>query len=213
MDKGELVPDEIVINMVKARLQNFDCEKGFIFDGFPRTTAQAQALEGITQIDTVINLVIPDWVLIEKILARRTCEKCGDIYNIADIKFGPNNEYEMPPVAPKQDGICDKCGGNLVSRSDETEGVIKNRLEIYNQQTQPLIDYYREKGLLKDVEVTGSPEIMVPKILQVLESGQPSQQTQESQQPQEAQPNEQQPTQETQEQPQQDDNQGENLQQ
>ena len=168
MDKGELVPDEIVINMVKVRLQNLDCEKGFIFDGFPRTTAQAQALEGITQIDIVINLMIPDWVLIEKILARRTCEKCGDIYNIADIKFGPNNEYEMPPVAPKQEGICDKCGGNLVSRSDETEGVIKNRLEIYKQQTQPLIDYYREKGLLKDVDVTGSPDIMVPKILQVL---------------------------------------------
>ena len=185
MDKGELVPDDMVINMVKARLQNPDAQTGFIFDGFPRTIAQAQALEGITPIDMVINLVIPDWVLIEKILARRTCEKCGDIYNIADIKFGPNDSYEMPPVAPKQEGICDKCGGNLVSRSDETEEIIQNRLNVYKEQTQPLIDFYKEKGLLKDVDVTGSPQIMVPKIIQVLEGSQ--QEAPSAEQPQESQ--------------------------
>jgi adenylate kinase len=169
MDKGELVPDEMIIDMVKARLTQDDAQPGFIFDGFPRTAAQAEALEGITPIDTVINLVIPDWVLIQKILARRTCEKCGDIYNVADIRFGPDNSYHMPPMSPKQEGICDKCGGKLISRSDETEEIIKNRLEVYKKQTRPLIEYYREKGNLKDVDVTGPPEVMVPKILKVLE--------------------------------------------
>lgn len=181
MDRGELVPDDIIINMVRARLQNPDCQNGFIFDGFPRTTAQATALEGITQIDKVINLVIPDWVLIQKILARRTCEKCGDIYNVADIKFGPNEEYRMPPISPKQEGICDKCGGNLVSRSDETEEIIRNRLEVYKQQTQPLIDYYRQKNLLTDVEVTGPPGEMVPKITGVIEGQRPQEEHTEQQ--------------------------------
>lgn len=168
MNRGELVPDEIVIGMVEDRIKQPDCENGFIFDGFPRTLPQAEALEKITNIDSVINLVITDWVLIEKILARRTCEKCGQIYNIADIRFGPNNEYHMPPVSPKVEGVCDKCGGKLISRSDETEEVIKNRLNIYKEQTEPLINYYRQKGILKDVDVTGPPEAMVPKILGVL---------------------------------------------
>ena len=168
MDKGSLVPDEIVINMLKNRLEKDDCKKGFILDGFPRTIEQTEALDKITKIDAVINLVIPEWVLVKKILARRTCEECGDIYNIADIKFGPNNKYEMPPVSPKVEGICDKCGGRLVSRSDETEEVIKNRLKIYNEETEPLIKYYKEKNLLTNVDVTGSPEVMVPKILNVL---------------------------------------------
>ena len=189
MDKGELVPDQIVIDMVKERLQQSDCQNGFIFDGFPRTTAQAEALGGIIEIEKVINLIIPDWVLIQKILARRTCEKCGDIYNIADITFGPNDSYHMPPMNPKVEGVCDKCGEKLVSRSDETEDVIKNRLNIYKEQTQPLIDYYRTKGILKDVDVTGPPKEMVPKIVGVFET---------NEQPVQEQPQQEQPIQETQ---------------
>lgn len=171
MNRGALVPDEIIIGMVKERLQQEDAQPGFIFDGFPRTTPQAEAIEGITEIDAVINLNIPDWVLIEKILARRTCENCGDIYNVADIKFGPDDSYHMPPLPPKEEGVCDKCGGRLVSRSDETKEIIENRLQVYKEQTQPLIEYYREKGLLRDVDVVGPPEVMVPKLLEVLEGG------------------------------------------
>ncbi|MCK4497070.1 MAG: adenylate kinase [Candidatus Aenigmarchaeota archaeon] len=165
MDEGALVPDDIVIGMLKERLEKDDCKKGFILDGFPRTIPQAEAMEKITDTDVVVNLSIPDEVLIEKILARRTCEKCGDIYNVADIRFGPNKEHHMPPVNPRVGGVCDKCGGKLVSRSDETKEVIENRLKVYRKQTEPLIKYYREKGLIRDVDVTGPPSIMVPKIL------------------------------------------------
>ena len=188
IDRGELVPDDIIINMVKERLKLPDAQPGFIFDGFPRTIAQAEELEKITPIDTVINLVIPDWVLIQKILARRTCEKCGEVYNITDITFGPNNSYHMPPIAPKQEGICDKCGGVLISRSDETEEIIKNRLEVYKKETERLIFFYRERRLLKDFEIKGPPEKMVTGIIGVIEGNppeqaQPAQQTQQPQQP------------------------------
>ncbi len=168
MDKGQLVPDDLVIGMLKERLEQDDCEKGFILDGFPRTINQAEELGKITEVDAAVNLVIPDWVLIEKILARRTCEKCGAVYNVADIRFGPDNSYHMPPMNPKQEGICDECGGRLVSRSDETKEIIQDRLKEYKEKTQPLIDYYREKGLLKDVDVIGPPEVMVPRIMEVL---------------------------------------------
>lgn len=168
MDEGKLVPDDLIINMLKGRIEKDDCKDGFILDGFPRTIPQAEALQGITDIDVVINLVISELVIVEKMLARRTCENCGNLYNIADIKFGPNDEYVMPPINPKVEGKCDKCGGNLVSRSDETKEIIENRLKIYREQTEPLINYYKEKGLLKEVEVIGPPNIMVPKILEVL---------------------------------------------
>ncbi|MFH1977972.1 MAG: adenylate kinase [Candidatus Aenigmatarchaeota archaeon] len=169
MDSGGLVPDDLIIGMFKKRIEQDDCKEGFILDGFPRTIAQAEALSGITQIDVVINLQVPEHVIIGKILARRTCEKCGNIYNIADIRFGPNNEYRMPPLNPEKEGICDKCGGNLVSRNDETEDLIKHRLATYREQTEPLEKYYDEKQLLKNVQVIGPPDIMVPKILEVLE--------------------------------------------
>lgn len=160
--KGDLVPDGIIMQIVKERLSRPDAKPGFIFDGFPRTIEQADELEKIRKVELVINLRIPDKVIIEKILARRTCEKCGDIYNIADIHFGKVN---MPPVLPKKPGVCDKCGGRLVSRSDETEQVIKDRLNVYRKQTQPLIDYYSKRKLVRHVDVIGSPEVMVPKIM------------------------------------------------
>ena len=162
MKKGELVPDGIIMDMVRERLSQRDAKPGFIFDGFPRTIEQADELERIRKVELVINLRIPDKVIIQKILARRTCEKCGEIYNVADIHFGKVN---MPPVLPKKPGICDKCGGKLVSRSDETEEIIKDRLDVYRRQTQPLIDYYKKKKLLRNVDVIGSPEVMVPIIM------------------------------------------------
>jgi len=162
MKKGLLVPNEIIMQMVKERLERKDAKPGFIFDGFPRTISQADSLGGMAKLDVVINLRLPDSVIIQKILARRTCEKCGNIYNIANIRIGRIN---MPPVAPKKEGVCDKCGGRLVSRSDETEQIIKGRLDVYRKETQPLIDYYSKKKLLRNVDVIGPPEVMIPKIM------------------------------------------------
>lgn len=170
-DTGGLVPDEIVLILLKKRLEQPDAKKGFILDGFPRTIPQADALKNITDIDIVINLKMPDEVIVEKILARRTCENCGEIYNVADITFGPNKEYRMPPISPKVEGKCDKCGGKLIRRSDETKEVIQNRLETYRKQTEPLIKYYAEKGLVRGVDVIGPPEVMVPIILEVIGKG------------------------------------------
>jgi adenylate kinase len=168
MKKGVLVPDEIILQMVRERLSRPDAKPGFLFDGFPRTISQADNLEAIRKVEIAINLRIPDKVIIEKILARRTCEKCGEIYNIADIRFGKVN---MPPVLPKKPGICDKCGGKLVSRSDETEKIIKDRLDVYRKETQPLIDYYTKKKILRDVDVVGSPQVMVPIIMAEIKKG------------------------------------------
>lgn len=165
IDKGELVPDEIVIEMLKTRISQPDCEKGFILDGFPRTIEQAKAIQESTKIDIVINLNLPEEILIEKICARRVCKGCGDIYNIADI----NREgIRMPPMNPKQEGICDKCGDELIQRDDDNEETVKQRLEVYKKQTQPLIDFYKQEGLLKDVHITGPPEEMTPLIIEII---------------------------------------------
>jgi adenylate kinase len=169
MKDGNLVPDELVIGMLKNRIKQEDCKDGFILDGFPRTAEQASALESIIEIETVINLVIPDEIVVQKITARRVCEKCGDLYNVADIHFGENKEFHMPPVSPKREGLCDKCGGRLMQRNDDAEEVIRERIKVYRKMTEPLIHYYTEKGLLKNVDVTGPPELMVPKILKVLD--------------------------------------------
>lgn len=165
MDSGELVPDKIVIGMLKKRLEEKDCEKGFILDGFPRTPEQAEALEGITKIDMVVNFRQRKDVLIEKISARRTCKKCGEIYNLADIRF---DKYRMPPVLPKKEGICDKCGGELYQRDDDRKETVEERLGVYERNTKPLIDYYRERGLIKDVDVIGGPEVMVSITLEAM---------------------------------------------
>lgn len=166
IDKGELVPDEIVIEMLKGIISQPDCEKGFILDGFPRTIEQAKAIQESIKIDIVINLNLPEDILIEKICARRVCKGCGDIYNIADIN---RSGVKMPPMNPKQEGICDKCGDELIQRDDDNEEIVKQRLETYKKQTQPLIDFYKQAGLLKDVHITGPPEEMVEIILDVLE--------------------------------------------
>lgn len=165
MDAGGLVSDDIVIEVLKKRLEQDDTQKGFILDGFPRTIPQAKALEGISKIDVVMNIELPEDILIEKISARRTCRNCGDLYNIASID---REGIKMPPMLPKVEGKCDKCGGELYQRDDDKPEVIKERLEAYNKQTAPLIDYYKEKGLLVDFKPTAGPDEMVPKIVELL---------------------------------------------
>jgi len=134
VEKGHLVPDDAVIDVLKWRLSQMPAEKGFILDGYPRTLEQAKALETIAKIDVIILLSVPEWIIIERLSARRICKNCGTIYNLRTLK-------------PKVDMICDKCGGQLYQRSDDNPEVIKNRLEVYNKQTNPLVQFFKNKKL------------------------------------------------------------------
>ena len=132
VEKGLLVPDDIVIDVLKQRLNEVPKGKGFILDGYPRTVAQAETLEGIAKIDVILLQMVPDWIIIERLSSRRICKNCGAVYNIRFLK-------------PKVEGVCDKCGGSLYQRSDDTPEVIKQRLQVYQEQTSPLLRYYKEK--------------------------------------------------------------------
>lgn len=161
MDKGELVPDEVVIGIVKERLQQPDCEKGFILDGFPRTLAQAEALDEMLKelnkkIDAVINVVVPEEEVVKRITYRRTCRNCGAVYHLI---YAP----------PKEDNKCDKCGGELYQRDDDKEETVRERYRVYKQNTEPLIDYYRKKGILYDVDGTKDIEGVWKEIEAILE--------------------------------------------
>ena len=154
MDRGDLVPDALIMGMMEERLKDDDCQKGFIFDGFPRTIPQADALEELlTKLDMklnfVVNLEISKDVVLDRLTTRRTCSNsdCAAIYN---VKSNP----------PKVDGVCDKCGSPEIQRSDETEEAILNRLDTYNKSTAPLIDYYEKKGVLKSVEALSSDVVV-----------------------------------------------------
>ncbi|MBS3815712.1 MAG: adenylate kinase [Hadesarchaea archaeon] len=138
LDRGELVPDEIVNKIVEKRLSKDDCEDGFILDGYPRTLPQAKALDKMTDIDLVIVLEVSEDVIIERLSNRRVCRECGEIYNLKTIP-------------PEEEGICDKCGGELYQREDDQPEVIRDRLEEYRKRTQPLIKYYQEKGLVEKI--------------------------------------------------------------
>lgn len=141
VSRGELIPDEIVIGAIKERLQKDDCKKGFLLDGFPRTIAQAKAMEEFKRIDKVLNFIAPDEEILSRLSGRRTCRKCETIYHIRNRP-------------PKVDGICDLCGGKLYRRTDETPEVIKNRLRVYREKTKPVIGYFREKSLLADIDAS-----------------------------------------------------------
>jgi adenylate kinase len=145
MEKGELVPDALTVELVKERLTLQDAQNGYILDGFPRTIAQADALATFQKIDMVINFKISDDVVIRRLSGRRVCRSCGAIYHVEN----------MPP---KVEGKCDTCGGELYTRDDDTIVSIKNRLRVYKEQTEPLIEYYRGKGLLRDIDSSTSPE-------------------------------------------------------
>lgn len=168
MKHGQLVPDDVTIKMFKERVERSDAKKGFILDGFPRTMEQAHTLEKMAHIDLVINFNVAEDIIIEKALARRICEKCGNIYNIADIKRG---KIRLPPLLPKKEGICDKCGGKLYQRSDDNYETIKDRQDTYVRQSAPLLEYYRSKKMVRDIDVVGGPEQMVPIIIDVIKKG------------------------------------------
>jgi len=155
MEAGRLVPDELVIGIMKERLHQDDCSNGFILDGFPRTVEQARALEGFTEIDAVLNIDVDFNSLVERITGRRSCPECGAVYH---IKFNP----------PKVEGICDICGSRLVQREDDREETVRKRLEIYTEQTSPLIDYYAERGLLRTVDGNRSIDEIYESIRTVL---------------------------------------------
>ena len=140
MDQGLLVPDELTVDLVIDRLANDDCKNGYILDGVPRTIAQAESLEkaGIV-FDDVISIEISDETIMERMSGRRVCESCGA-------------SYHLVAVPPKQEGICDKCGGKLIQRHDDEPETVKHRLEVYHQETEPLKEFYAKRGLLKSVE-------------------------------------------------------------
>jgi adenylate kinase len=132
VEKGLLVPDDIVVEVLKQRLSKIPKEKGFILDGYPRTVEQAKSLEKIAKIDVIILLLVPDWIIVERLSTRRICKNCGAVYNIRFLK-------------PKVEGVCDKCGGPLYQRSDDTAEVIKNRIKVYEEQTKPILQLFKER--------------------------------------------------------------------
>ena len=143
MAAGNLVTDQLIMDIMEQRLQQEDCKLGYLLDGFPRTIPQAEALRALLdrlgeKLDCALELNIPREVIIDRLTTRRTCTNCGEIYN---VKSKP----------PKRDGICDVCGDAIVQRDDETEEAIENRLQVYNDQTAPLVDFYRNEGLLVSV--------------------------------------------------------------
>lgn len=145
INDGKLVPDDVIVKIVKERLEKPDCAKGFILDGFPRTTAQAEALtESGVKIDKVLSLEVDDEKIVERLSSRRECKECGAPYNVISNK-------------PKTEGKCDKCGGDLVQRADDNPDTIKNRLNVYHEQTEPIKSYYEKMGLL--VTAKGEEEL------------------------------------------------------
>lgn len=162
MDEGKLVPDEVTIGIVKERLAQDDCKEGFLLDGFPRTTVQAKALDEVMDelgkaVEAAINISVPDEVLIERISNRVSCQNCKSVFN---LKFNP----------PKEEGKCSKCGGDLVQRDDDRGETVRKRLEVYNEQTNPLINYYQNKGVLYDFDGYRDASAVFSDIKQLLES-------------------------------------------
>ena len=162
MDKGELVPDGMVCSIVEDRLSNPDCRSAAILDGFPRTVAQAHCLDEMLQRSgrgrpLVLNLHLEPKLVIRRLTGRRVCSRCGEIYNL----------YITPS---REEGICDKDGGQLIQRRDDNEEVIRQRLLAYDQETAPLIDYYRRKNALHDINGNGEPEAIAERALSFLKS-------------------------------------------
>jgi len=155
VEKGLLVPDEIVVEVVKKRLSQPDCRRGFILDGFPRTISQARALDEFAPPNLALLFVAPDEVIVERISGRRICAWCGAIYH---VKY-------MPPKYP---GICDRCGGPLIQRRDDRPEVVRERLKVYRETFTPIIDYYRGKGILREVDASEQAPVVVPRVIKVI---------------------------------------------
>ena len=161
MDQGGLVPDEVVIGIVRDRLNADDCREGFILDGFPRTIPQAEALDGVLRdlgkkITTVLSLEVDEEALMDRLCGRRTCPACGAMFH---VRFHP----------PATEGKCDKCGGGLIQREDDKEETIRARLVHYKKSTEPLIDYYRGTGAIRSVKAAGEIEAIFQQIVKILQ--------------------------------------------
>lgn len=138
MDQGQLVPDEVIIGMIEERIKEPDAQHGVLFDGFPRTVGQAEALDKIVKIDKVINLEVPVQVIVDRVVNRRVCSKCGAVYNTTTY----------------HNDTCEKCGGELITRPDDNEATVLERFRVYEEQTAPLIVFYGEKGIVRDIDAT-----------------------------------------------------------
>ncbi len=152
MKAGDLVSDDLIMGIMEERLKEDDCKAGYLLDGFPRTIPQAEALKILLdkmgeKLDCAVEIDVPRDVILDRLTTRRTCAKCGEIYN---VKSNP----------PKVEGICDKCGGPVVQRDDETEEAISNRLNVYNDQTAPLVGFYKNEGMLLSVKATSSDAVI-----------------------------------------------------
>jgi len=162
MDQGQLVPDEVTVGIVKERLAEDDCKDGFLLDGFPRTVQQADALDGIltemgTTLDRVVNIEVDKAFLVDRLTGRRVCRACGATYHVTN-------------KAPKVEGVCDKCGGELYQRNDDKIETVSNRLDVYAAQTAPLIEYYQSKGIMSSIDGSKSMEEVLADIRSALGS-------------------------------------------
>jgi adenylate kinase len=160
INRGALVPDGVIVDLVAERLKDPDCQNGFILDGFPRTIPQAEGLDRILNqsgqsLNRVISVEVPKDVLIERLAGRRTCRNCGAL---AHVIFDP----------PKREGVCDRCGGELYQRNDDREETVAHRLQVYENQTAPLVDYYRKRGVLREINGVGGIEEIRDRISQLL---------------------------------------------
>jgi adenylate kinase len=160
IDRGALVPDSVIVKLVAERLKDNDCRKGFILDGFPRTIPQAQSLEEILEkmglgLQHVLLMQVPAGLIVERLAGRRICRDCGALYHRS---FDP----------PKQQGVCDRCGGELRQRDDDREETVKARLDVFDAQTAPLADYYRQRGILREIDGVGKVEEIQKRVIKVL---------------------------------------------
>ena len=160
IDRGALVPDDVIVGLVAERLKERDCENGFILDGFPRTIPQAESLDAILEdmhlsLNRALSVQVPRAVIIERLAGRRSCKNCGAL---AHVVFSP----------PRRDGVCDRCGGELYQRQDDREETVAHRLKVYEQQTAPLIDYYRARNLLREVDGVGGIDEIRARVVQAL---------------------------------------------
>jgi len=160
INRGALVPDSLIVDLVAERLKEKDCDKGFVLDGFPRTISQAESLEEILKkmrlaLDCVLSVQVPHRVIVERLAGRRTCKGCGALYHLT-----------LDP--PSKEGVCDRCGGELYKRDDDGEETITARLKVYEAQTAPLVNYYRERGMLREIDGVGKVDEIRSRVLQAL---------------------------------------------
>lgn len=155
LDEGRLGPDDLIIKLISERVSKPDCKKGYILDGFPRTMGQARELDKMADIDLVLNILVDFDVLVERAVGRRTCLRCGAVYH---IKFNP----------PANVGVCEKCGSALVHREDDREETVRKRLQVYQEQTAPLVEYYRKKKKLVDIDGSGGIESVQAQMIKAI---------------------------------------------